>query len=437
MDRPEAFQNNILGGLFLFQLMLRLQLNEHPDLDNGVALALSSDIDIDNQKDLDNVVVQTMNMVTDQFGLLQAMRLTRGLFNMNVLRALALQVVENESTIDWAAIGDNIPKLAELYNLNPLFRPYLDTDLNRAAPEMVRKMFLELPQLLQWTHWGGYMSTNSDYTYMLVWLSHFPDWKNLQSEFQSAGCMPNSHVESDPNAVENLMPADPALFEAFCYLHSLTKDQAKMWEDMVVGWGYDSRKGSVERAMRITSPPAADIFTAGALAAGFPIHDRETAMSDYADLVMRIEGFINYSERERVHDIISNIAPLLYLELTNADAGRYKSQSWRGIRLTANYEIAMQYVDDYASVDLLPLIKLRVTKHANRDFAIAWREGHVIDGSRSFSDGPSEVEEWLAEGREVAMRHCNLRPSANRLIYLVDQLCQIIHDDFDRLGYFS
>ena len=432
MDRPEAFQTNIITGLYLFQMLYRRQLNDHPDLDNGIELALSSDIDTSDQKDIDNVAIHTLNMARSQLGLQQILRLTTGLFNMPILKALAEQIVEHEQEINWDAVGDNIPVLADLYHLNGMFRPYLDCDLGRVRGDSVHKAMMELPKLLDSAVWGGYFSTNSDYTYMLVWKEHFPTWTGLQKAFQDVGCHPRDD-DHDSNAVENLMNGDTAVFEAFCYLNSLTVDQARYWEDMVVGWGHTDRKGSVDRAIRIKTPESIDLLMAGALSAGFPVHDRE-AESPYADLIMQINGFINFIERQRVNLMIEGLAPILYMELTNADTSRYKSQKWRGVPVSPGHLATMNYLDDNVDVDLIPILKLRASKYANRNTSNNYT---VSLHGENYTGEPSSEEEFFREGGEIAARRSNRRPSANRVIYLVDQLCEIIHNDFTRLGYFS
>jgi len=432
MRQPDNFSNNMITGLFLFQFMYRIQLqtfcgDEFQQGEGPFEYATSPELTEYDHKRLNNAVVATLDVAYAHFGMLQITRLTKGLFNPKVLQAISREVVVMKDEIDWARIADDLGKLRELYNLDALFNPFLDRPFGHFRGIDIRDQIVQMPALLDSVASWFYQSTDADYTYAAVWADQWADPVSMRVALRDVGVHPRDDSETT-TAVGNLMGDDNGLFEAFCVYYSLGQHYAMRWEEAQVIYGNGNYKGAVTRAMRINTSTARDIMFAGALTAGYPVHDTEKPNEDFGDLIMRIPGFIHYHERGNVINLIHVLAPVLYLDLTQDHI--HKPQMWRGIRLSVSWDGVQRQLEDYGDESLFPVAKLCSVRYANKGVA-KWNDGN------HFGEGDDELMDKMDRAREIAERSTMLRPSSNRVIWLADQLCEILEDEFRRQGYFN
>lgn len=104
---------------------------------------------------------------------------------------------------------------------------------------------------------------------------------------------------------------------------------------------------------------------------------------------------------------------------------RYKPHKWRGILVSTSYHEPMQQLDDTVGESGWgPLVRLRTSKYANAHFATSYL---------GIANLPVDSEKLVEQGR----LNINQHPSTLRITYLVDQLCQIIEEDFHSKRLFS
>ena len=423
----QELQNTIIAGLYLTQLVFRIQLNE-AELNMGQAefAEFTRSLETGDLSEAHYPIVgRALNTATailaEQCGALQATRLTRGLFHPALLKVIIQWILSRADEFDWTEVGNAIPQVAAWYKLDKLINPLLQRRFGIVHPDFVRGQLNESLKLLDLV-WNDLRATDADYRYASIWVNHFQDSSSLLRKFYEAGVTPRDD-EDVSDAVANLTGGDSGRFEAFCVYHSLGLEMAQAWEEERVTYGHDDYKGALNKAMGYSRSNELHPLFASAIAAGYPVHYPEKDNAEFADLILKIPGYIHEQEWELVNNLIYTIAPLLFLEL--ADDGRYTSHKWRGTRASSNYNETMQQLDDTVGESgWVPLVRLRASKFANSHF-----ETH----SPGVINLPVDTETLVELGRG----HINQHPSTLRIIYLVDQLCEIIEEDFHSKRLFN
>lgn len=424
----QEFRSNIIAGLYLTQLMCRLQLHEASSDMGTVEMAEfektleTGELSQANHEIVNDALNSALAALVEQFGALQATRLTRGLYKPGILKVIIQQIMSRAGEVDWKEIGEAIPRVAEQYKIDKLINPMMERPLGIYHPDYVRQKLNDSIRLLDLACNGYYRSTDADYRYARIWANQFQDPATLIKGLYEAGVQTRDDEENS-QAVENLMGGDSGEFEAFCIYHSLGLEMAQAWEDERVHYGHDNYKGALRRAKGYSQVSECESLFASAIAAGYPAHDQEKEREKFAELILKIPGYIHDEERELVNNLIISTAPLLYLEIT--DEARHKSYVWRGIRVSADYRQTMQELENSVEGSgWMPLVRLRTSKFANRNFDTSHQGIPAL---------PSNSEKLVEHGRVNTNQH----PSTMRITYLVDRLCEIIEQDFYDKGYFN
>jgi len=422
----QELRSNIIAGLYLTQLMCRLQLHEASsdmgtmEMGEFKKTLETGELSQANHEIVNDALNSALAALAEQFGALQATRLTRGLFRPRVLKVIIQQIMSRAGEVDWKEISEAIPRVAELYKIDKLINPLMERPLGIFHADHVRQQLDDSIRLLGLAYDGYYRSTDADYRYARIWANHFQDPATLIKGLYEAGVQTRDDEENS-QAVENLMNGDSGEFEAFCIYQSLGQEMAQAWEDERVNYGHDNYKGALRRAMGYSQVSDRESLFASAIAAGYPADDQEKEREKFAELILKIPGYIHDQERELVNNLIMSTAPLLYLEIT--DETRHKSYVWRGIRISADYQQTMQELENTVEgLGWMPLVRLRTSKFANQNFDTSHQGIPTL---------PSKSEELVEQGR----LHTNQHPSTMRITYLVDQLCKIIEQDFYDKGY--
>lgn len=427
----QQVRETIVAGLFLTQFLYRLQLQvicaeELTDDETVFDYASSKELTAHDYKRLHQSMALTLDMAYEHFGLLKMTRLTKGLFNPVVLQAIAREVANTSEDYDWSGMSHSLGRLAEQYNLPGLFNPFLNRPGIAFCPETIRDQMMQMADLLESVTGPFYQSTDADYRYAYLWAQQFGDVMSMRVALRDAKVHPRDE-EGCTTSVANLMPDDNGLFEAFCILHSLGGEMADAWERSRVIDGYSNYRGAVRLAGRVNTSTQRDVMFAGALTAGYPVHDIEKRADDFDDLIMRIPGYNHYQERGTILNIIRTLAPVLYLDLTMDHI--HKDHTWRGIRLSVHHDVVQNELLERSDTTFVPVVRMCSLRYANNDVA-KWSDVN------QWGEHDKDLMDEADRAREVARRSTTLRPSASRVIWLTEQLCDILNDEFHLQGYF-
>ncbi|MCT4497997.1 hypothetical protein N0U25_09355 [Pseudomonas sivasensis] len=421
----QALSSNVIAGLFLTQMMYRLQLH-HASWEMRTAEKTEFDRYLEtgefsepHQLVVNGALNTTIAVMVEQFGVLQATQLTRGLFNPSVLRVIIQHIMTNADQFDWEEVGRAIPQIAGQYKIDQLINPLLARPLSVHSADYVRKDLEGSIKLFDLAWHEFYRSTDADYSYASLWVKHLADPATLIKKLYEAGVQRRDD-ESSPVAVENLLGTDSGEFEAFCVYHSLGETMASAWEHEREVYGHETYKGAVNRAISLSQSSERDALFASAIAAGYPVQGLGSKQDEFADLILKIPGYIHNQERELVNHLIHATAPLLYLAI--ADDRRHKASKWRGMGISADFNQTQSILED--TVDgsgWMPLVRLRIQHYANRN---------VDTRFQGTPPSPSNAQELITTARE----NTTCPVSALRITYLVDQICEIIEHDFFETG---
>lgn len=408
--------STIVAGLYLTQLMLQVQLNEATSEMNTAELKEftisreAGELSDAGQQVFYQALSKTMELLVEQFGLLQATQLTRGLFKPAVLKAIIQHLMTNSHAVDWNEVGQEIPRTAERFKVTAMINHGLNRDLGPLSAEQARKGMEKSLQLLDLAWFDDLFSSDADYRYMQIWSQYLPEPRTLCESLYKVGVRPRDE-EGSSTAVENLYGTESGEFEAFCILYSLGPELAEVWEKDQVIYGNDAYVGAVERAERCIKSTERDAFFASALAAGYPVQDPAMEADKFSDLIIQIPGFVDESEQWLVTNLIQSIAPLLYQTLS--DDRCHKSQTWRGLSLSPFYEQTQNMLEDTIGASgWMPAVRLRVEAFANQH--------------NRANEAPAEPDYYMF----LARKHRTPRAPSLRVTYLIDQLCDIIEHDF-------
>lgn len=176
----------------------------------------------------------------------------------------------------------------------------------------------------------------------------------------------------------------------------------------------------MNRAISLGQSSERDALFASAIAAGYPVQRLDSKQDVFADLILKIPGYIHNQERELVNHFIHSTAPLLYLAI--ADDRRHEARNWRGIGISADYNETLSILEDTVEGSgWMPLVRLRTQRYANRN---------VDTRFQGIPPSPASAQELVVKARE----NTTWPVSALRITYLVDQLCEIIEHDFFETG---
>lgn len=408
--------STIVAGLYLTQLMFQAQLDEATSEMNAAELneftisREAGELSDASQQVLHQALKKTIVLLVEQFGLLQATQLTRGLFQPAVLKAIIQHLMNNSHAVDWSEVGQEIPRTAERFKVAALINHERNRTLGPLSAELVRTKMEQSLQLLDLGWFEQLYSSDADYRYMQIWSQYFPEPRTLCENLNMVGVRPRDD-EGSSTAVENLYGTDGGEFEAFCILYSLGPELAEVWEKGQVIYGNDAYVGAVVRAEQCIKSTERDAFFASALAAGYPVRDPAMETDKFSDLIIQISGFVHEGEQWLVTNLIQSIAPLLYQSL--ADDRYHKSETWRGLSLSPYYEPTQDMLENtIGAAGWMPAVRLRVDAFANQH--------------NRANEASAEPDCYTL----LARKHRTPRAPSLRVTYLIDQLCKIIERDF-------
>ncbi|WP_367393979.1 hypothetical protein [Pseudomonas sp. X4] len=408
--------STIVAGLYLTQLMLQIQLNEassemsSAEWEEFTRTMSTGELSESGQKAFDKALSKSNQLLIEQFGVLQATQLTRGLFQPAILRVIIEHLMLHAESVDWGEVSQEIPHAAERFKVEHLINKGLSRPLGPRPTQHIREQFEQFIRMLNFAWPDAFFPSDSDYRYMQLWSKFLPDARSLCESLYQIGLRPVDE-EGSPTAVANLLGTESGEFEAFCILYSLGPELAAEWEKDQVSYGFDAYDGAVARAKQYANSNERDSIFAGALAAGYPVRDLTIETDEFSDLIIQIPGFVHDSEQWLVNNLIQSIAPLLYQSL--ADDRYHKSQKWRGLRLSPDFTQTQYMIEDSIGASgWMPAVRLRVQAFVNQ------------------SNRTSKATEEPDDYTPLARKHRTPRASSLRVTYLIDQLCDIIEHDF-------
>lgn len=409
--------STIVAGLYLTQLMLQIQLDEaksdmySAELEEFTRSIEDGELSENGRQIFYSVLSKTMEQLVTQFGLLQATKLTRGLFQPAVFRVTIEHLLNHADVVDWSEVAQEISRVAEKFKLAKLINSGSSRPLGPQHADQIRLRMKEFLRLLNLALLSDVYPSGADYRYILIWSKFFPNSRGLCDSLNKVGVTPRDDGDSS-TATANLLGTESGEFEAFCVLCSLGPESAELWEKERVEYGEKAYAGAIERAKYYLSSTERDSIFASAFAAGYPVQDPEVETNVFSDLIIQIPGCVSQSEQRLVTDLVSTVALVLYQSLTQEHYR--KPQRWRGLSLSTDYEQTRVMLDDMIGASAwLPAVKLRVQAFTNQHFHSANNESSTHD-------------DLLTMARKLTTQHA----SALRVIYLIDQLCEIIEDDF-------